>query len=303
MKNNTLTKGKIIKLGLDKVDVITSDMLDGYTSIGEFAFRVCKNLKSITIPNSITKIGACAFDYNISLNSITIPNSVVKIGDFCFDGCRSLKQITIPKSVTSIGRGAFYSCYNLQSIVVESGNKKYDSRENCNAIIETSTNTLIVGCKKTIIPNSVKSIGNGAFFKCIKLKSINIPESITNILKYSFYKCENLKTIVIGNNEYKVNEIVDGKCKAYKAFHADMTCFNGYLYREGKTYEIDGKPELCKRGLHACLNLLDVFNYYNGEIGKDVVVHEVELEGVSEETSIDDSKVVAKKMTIGKRIL
>ena len=85
-----------------------------------------------------------------------------------------------------------------------------------------------------------------------------------------------------------------------------MTCFNGYLYREGKTYEIDGEPELCKQGFHACLRLTDVFNYYFGEIGKDIVVHEVELEGVSEKTTTyysKDSKVVAKKITIGKRIL
>ena len=81
-----------------------------------------------------------------------------------------------------------------------------------------------------------------------------------------------------------------------------MTC-REFQYEEGKTYEFDGELELCKRGFHACLNLLDVFNYYFGEIGKDVVVHEVELEGVSEERHTNDSKVVAKKITIGKRIL
>ena len=81
-----------------------------------------------------------------------------------------------------------------------------------------------------------------------------------------------------------------------------MSC-RGFQYEEGKTYEIEGKPELCKQGFHACLRLTDVFNYYNGEIGKDIVVHEVELEGVSKKKSTDDSKVVAKKITIGKRIL
>ena len=81
-----------------------------------------------------------------------------------------------------------------------------------------------------------------------------------------------------------------------------MTC-RGFQYEEGKTYKIDGEPELCHRGFHACLKLLDVFDYYYGELGKDIVVHEVELEGVSDERDEDNSKVVAKKITIGKRIL
>ena len=80
-----------------------------------------------------------------------------------------------------------------------------------------------------------------------------------------------------------------------------MTC-RCFHYEEGKTYEIEGEPKLCKQGFHACLKLLDVFNYYNGEIGKDVVVHEVELEGISDERK-NDSKIVAKKIKIGKRIL
>ena len=81
-----------------------------------------------------------------------------------------------------------------------------------------------------------------------------------------------------------------------------MTC-RDFQYEEGKTYKIKGEPQMCKRGFHACLNLLDVFNHYSGEIGKDIVVYEVELEGVSKEKHDEDSKVVAKKITIGKRIL
>ena len=81
-----------------------------------------------------------------------------------------------------------------------------------------------------------------------------------------------------------------------------MICHD-FQYEEGKTYEIKGKIRLCERGFHACLNLLDVFNYYNGKFGKDIVVHEVELEEVSNEMHNEDSKVVAKKITIGKRIL
>ena len=107
--------------------------------------------------------------------------------------------------------------------------------------------------------------------------------------------------MTIGNKKYKTQEVANGKCKAYKAFNADMIC-REFQYDKGKTYDFNGVPKLCKQGFHACLNLADVFNYYNGEIGKDIVVHEVKLEGVSDERHFD-SKVVASKITIGKRIL
>ena len=81
-----------------------------------------------------------------------------------------------------------------------------------------------------------------------------------------------------------------------------MKC-RDFQYEEGKTYEYEGKPILCKQGFHASLNLSDVFNYYYGEFGRDIVVHEVKLEGVSDGRNELDSKVIAKKITIGKRIL
>ena len=102
--------------------------------------------------------------------------------------------------------------------------------------------------------------------------------------------------------EYKAQVVTNGKCKAYKGFNSNMMC-RDFKYKEGKTYKFDGKIELCKCGFHACLDLKSVFNYYCGEIGKDFVIHEVELENVSKERHDNDSKVVAKKITIGKRIL
>ena len=81
-----------------------------------------------------------------------------------------------------------------------------------------------------------------------------------------------------------------------------MTC-RSFQYEEGNIHEFEGEPKLCEQGFHTCLNLKDVFNYYYGELGKDVVVHEVAMENVSDERNKYDSKVVAKKITIGKRIL
>ena len=240
-----LTREIVKELGLDKVDVITSDMLEGYTEIGFNAFTNCTHLTFITIPNSVTSIGYEAFAYCSAIKSITIPNSVTSIGTGAFVGCFSLTSITIPNSVTKIKTDVFEGCSSLTSIT---------------------------------IPNSVAIIGYCAFGKCTKLDSVTI-----------------------GNEIYETQKVFDGKCKAYKAFYADLTC-RGFRYKEGKTYEVKGEPKICLRGFHACLNLTDVFNYYFGEFGKDIVVHEVELEGVSEERR-DDSKIVAKKITIGKRIL
>ena len=142
------------------------------TSIGNRAFSRCKSLTSITLGDKVTTLGDWAFFDCIGLTSITIPNSVTSIGNEAFSGCRALTSITIPSSVTSIGDYVFNDCSGLTSINVESGNREYDSRDNCNAIIETSSNTLIVGCKNTIIPNSVTSIGNDVFSVCHKLETV-----------------------------------------------------------------------------------------------------------------------------------
>ncbi len=152
---------------------------------------------------SVTSIEAFAFYGCSSLTSIEIPNSVTSIGYWAFDYCFSLTSITIPSSVTSIDGSILPSCRNITSIVVEEGNTKYDSRNNCNAIIETSTNTLIAGCKNTTIPNSVTSIGNMAFSGS-DLTSITIPSSVTSINGRFLSGCNNLTSIVVeeGNPKY-----------------------------------------------------------------------------------------------------
>ena len=184
----------------------------GLTHIGDYAFYYCRSLTSITIPNSVTSIGSDAFFYCSSLTSVTIPNSVTSIGDRVFAYCSSMTSITIPNSVTSIGSCAFVDCSSLTSIVVESGNTTYDSRNSCNAIIETATNTLIVGCQNTTIPNSVTSIGSYAFFNCRSLTSITIPNSVTSIRSKAFEGCSSLTSITIPNSVTSIGESAFSYC-------------------------------------------------------------------------------------------
>ncbi|MBR5859761.1 MAG: leucine-rich repeat domain-containing protein, partial [Bacteroidaceae bacterium] len=122
--------------------------------------------------------------------------------------------MTIPKSVKSIGDHAFRYCSSLESIVVEEGNTKYDSRENCNAIIETESNTLIAGFKSTAIPNSVTTIGSFAFSDCSGLTDITIPNSVTAIGNYAFNDCSDLISITIPKSVKSIGKDAFYKCSS-----------------------------------------------------------------------------------------
>lgn len=173
---------------------------DHVTTIGNDAFNYCKGFTSIKLPNSVTTIGIGAFYYCTELTSIDIPNSVTSIGSAAFNGCAGLTSIEIPASVASIRGYLFEGCTNLESIVVDANNSVYDSRDNCNAIIETATNKLISGCKNSVIVNTVTTIGAGAFSCCQGLTKIEIPNSVTAIESGAFIQCKNLTTVVMSNS-------------------------------------------------------------------------------------------------------
>ena len=194
---------------------------DKVTTIPSNAFRKCSALTSVTIGNSVTSIGFNAFYDCSKLTSVTIPNSVTHIGDEAFSGCSKLTSVIFnAEKCIEIGLPIFKNCtslscltigdkvsiipklsfYNFTSLVVDRNNGKYDSRDNCNAIIETSTNELIKGCKSTLIPNSVTSIGESAFAYCSGLTSVTIGNSVTTIGRGAFAGCSGLTSVTIGNS-------------------------------------------------------------------------------------------------------
>lgn len=180
---------------------------DGTRLIAENACENCYGLTSVVIPSTVTHINEHAFSGCKNLVSINIPNSVISIGGNSFSYCHSLKSFRLPASVTSIrskflrfGDGFLSYCENLESIEVESGNTKFASPNNCNAILSYDGTTLEAGCKNTVIPNTVQNIRSNAFAGCLGLTTIEIPHSVIQLGDYSFSGCRNLKTVTLGKN-------------------------------------------------------------------------------------------------------
>ncbi len=182
-------------------------------TLGDYMFYGC-GLTSVKIPNSVTRIGENAFCHCQSLTSVTIPNSVTSISYGAFSDCSSLTSITIPNSVKSIGERAFSLCQSLTSIAVEEGNTYYHMDSNC--LIETASNKLIRGCNLTsvTIPNSVTSIGYGAFSDCSSLTSVTIPNYVTSIGSQAFSYCSSLTSVTIGNSVASIGYGAFSSCRS-----------------------------------------------------------------------------------------
>lgn len=181
-------------------------------SIGYNAFVDCKNLVLNSLPNNLTAIDQEAFRRCVSLTSITIPNNVISIGQEAFVGCTNLSAINIGSGVSSIGRNAF-GYTDLSSILVNPENKTFDSRNSSNAIIQTSENCLIIGCKNTIIPDGIVSIGDNAFNGCSGLLTLVIPNGVTAIGNGAFSGCGELSSIIVPNSVNNLGNYTFSGCK------------------------------------------------------------------------------------------
>ena len=201
---NTVIPNSVIEINYSAFSgcsgLISMTIPNSVTSIGTWAFSNCTGLISIGIPNSVTSIAGGVFSDCTSLTLIEIPNSVTSIAGGAFSNCTSLTIIEIPNSVTLIESNPFIGCSGLEQIIVDSGNTVFDSREICNAIIKTSNNALVTGCKNTVIPNSVTSIDQYAFYNCTSLTSVEIPNSVTSIGNGAFYNCTGLTSVEIPNS-------------------------------------------------------------------------------------------------------
>ena len=225
------------------------NQLDGILYLNNCCLGYKKNKPTgnLTLKEGTGLIATWAFRDCADLTSVSIPNSVTSIGAGAFRGCSSLTSVTIPNSVTRIGDGAFTYCAGLELIIVESGNMKYDSRDNCNALIESASNTIIRGSNNTIIPNSITAIGEcafegcsklsyikllnsihtieeGAFRDCISLTSVEIPSSINCIKQTTFYGCTNLNSINIPSSVTSIGQKAFYNTKWYNSQD------NGVLY-------------------------------------------------------------------------
>ena len=197
------------------------------TVIGNSAFSGCTNLRKINIPDTVIIIGKHAFFGCSSLESITIPNGVTSIGNYAFNGCSSLTSITIPDSVTSVGDSAFDGCSNLTSITLPESvtiiNPWTFSR--CNSLTSITipnsvtiiSDSVFSGCTSLTsitIPNSVTSIGDSAFRNCSSLTSITIPDSVTSIGDSAFYGCSSLTSIAIPNGVTSIGNYAFNGCSS-----------------------------------------------------------------------------------------
>ena len=272
------------------LDLTSITIPNSVTSIGIYAFSWCNKSTSLTIGDGIETIPANAFEGCTSLTSFTIPSNVKTIESEAFARCTGLTSLTIPSTVSTIGLCAFYYCNSLESIVVEDGNRYYDSRENCNAIIETSTNTLIAGCNNTLIPIGVTSIGKRAFYECDDLTSIVIPSSVTSIGEEAFRYCRHLITVTsfvknvfvtgtdaFDNNNLSTLYVPRGKVSAYRET-ADWNHFTNIVERNDSDVNNDG-----------VVNITDVVTLVNAILSSSTMLESNDVNG---DGQVDISDVV-----------
>lgn len=266
----------------------------GSNQVGRHAFADDSTIGVVILPDSVKLIGNEAFFGCKKLMDVNIPESVSEIGEWAFSFC-DLRSIHIPKSVEKISSGVFIGCQYLREIDVDPANPVYDSRENCNAVIETATGRLLFGSRNSIIPSSVveisdhafsrceylweitipssvERIGNKAFNYCKGLNGIKIPDSVKEIGSYAFNNCSSIKRIRIPDSVKTIGEGAFYNCKNLKDIYISdpsllqnavnnpsVTIISGFKHTpKTKTALITAiREEIKRQGSHADLNCID----------------------------------------------
>ena len=236
------------------------------TKIEDYAFYECDSLTSVTIPDSVTTIEDYAFYYCYRLTSVTIGNSVTTIGECVFESCESLTSVTIPDSVTMIGYGAFMGCDSLKEF------KGKFAADNGRCLIMDNTIIAYAEASGTTytIPDSVTTIGNGAFDGCDSLTSVTIPDNVTTIGEWAFQGCESLTSVTIPDSVTTIGYGAFADCDSLKEFKDKFAADNGrclikdnriiaYANASGTTYTIpDSVTTIGGAAFEGCYRLTSV---------------------------------------------
>ena len=237
------------------------------TSIGGGAFYNCAVLKTVSIPESVTHIKYSTFSSCTGLTEILLPEGLTTIESGAFQGCSSLVSALIPASVASIDCSAFQGCRSLVSIKVAADNSTYQSPDGCNAIIEAATNSLIIGCSTTVIPENVRSIGENAFYDCGGLVSVTIPEGVTSIGSWAFYNCNNLSSVTIPQSVVSIGSGAFNGCSSITsiAIPENVTNIQSWTFYDcASLVSVSIPSSVTKIGSNAfygCHSLQDFFCY------------------------------------------
>lgn len=291
-------------LGYGGIVVIPS-YLDGrpVSRIGARSFEQASHRSLITgvsIPDSVTEIGWYAFGDCTSLRSVVMGNGVTGMEGLAFSGCSELKTISIGSSLSRFepSQRYFDGCYNIERITIASGNAIFDSRDNCNAVVDSTTDELLFGCQKTIIPDSVISIADYALYDCIHLTSVTIPESVETIGNHAFAYCEALSDLRIADSTIDIgvaafdhtawyDDQPDGLVYAGKvAYSVKGSCPQAVVIEEGTKAICDNLfasyPDLKSIDIPNSVSKIGL-NVFNGCFG-------LELIHVAEDNPVFDSR-------------
>lgn len=293
----------------------------GLTAIGDSAFYYCSRLTSVVLPEAVTSIRRHAFRYCFYMTSIRLPENLESIGQQAFWQCERLTSIRIPAKVNSIDHYVFGYCKQLTDVSVDPANTVFDSREGCNAIVETSTNTLYQAFVSTRIPSTVTTIGRFAYsyvagltelripsnvtalagvsvFSCGDLRSVVLPAELTTIGHQSFDYCDSLKTVKVGMTVPPAITQRTFNSRTYATLYVPMGCREAYLAAD-YWKEFKQIVEFCDGDVNgdAQLDVADITLLVNIVTGYDAP-HEIRLaadiDGDGEVTTADVELLVKR---------